>query len=94
MITGRPTRRQEGGGMQGVRPAFESPLQLRIADTELLDRFLIEGNPCFATRRLGPRPVFNSSIWKNGPGPWEIRTFKGQFEVSISNGSGSSDLSI
>ena len=34
------------------------------------------------------RPVFDSSIWKNGPSPWEIGTFKGQVEVKISNGSG------
>ena len=33
------------------------------------------------------RPVFKSSISKIGPSPWEIWTFKGQFEVKISNGS-------
>ena len=34
------------------------------------------------------RPVFKSSIWKNGPSPREIRTLKGHFEVNISNASG------
>ena len=27
------------------------------------------------------RPAFKSSTWKNEPSPWEIRTFKGHFEV-------------
>ena len=34
------------------------------------------------------RPVFKGSIWKNGPSPWDILTFKGHFEGKISNGSG------
>ena len=34
------------------------------------------------------RSVFKSSIWKNGPSPWEIWAFKRHVEASISNGSG------
>ena len=34
------------------------------------------------------RLVFKGSIWKKEPGPWEISTFKGHFEVKISDGSG------
>ena len=34
------------------------------------------------------RPVFKSSIRRNGPRPWEIWTFRGHFEVRPSNGSG------
>ena len=39
-------------------------------------------------QRATIRPVFKSSIWKNGPIPWEVWTFRYQFEVQISNGSG------
>ena len=35
-----------------------------------------------------------SSIWKNGPSPWEIRTFEGHLEAHISNGSGILDPSM
>ena len=41
-----------------------------------------------------PRPVLKSSIWRSGPRPWEIWTFKGHFEVTISNGSGIWDPQI
>ena len=34
---------------------------------------------------------FSSSIWKNGPSPWDICTFKGHLDVNISRGSGISD---
>ena len=37
------------------------------------------------------RPVFKSSIWKNGPCLWEIWTSKGHSEVNISSGSGIRD---
>ena len=37
------------------------------------------------------RPVFKSSIWKNGLSPWDIRAFKGHLEVTISEGSGIRD---
>ena len=30
--------------------------------------------------------LYNKSIWKNGPSPWEIWTFKGRFDVKLSNG--------
>ena len=29
-----------------------------------------------------------SSIWKNGPSPWETGAFNGHSEVNVSNGSG------
>ena len=35
--------------------------------------------------KTGTRPVFKSSIWKNGPSPWESWTFEGHVEVKISN---------
>ena len=31
------------------------------------------------------RPVFKSSIWRNGPSPWEIWTFGGHAEANTSN---------
>ena len=38
------------------------------------------------------RPVFKSQILRNGPSPWEVRTFKGHLEVKLSKGSGNWDL--
>ena len=35
----------------------------------------------------GVRPVFKSSILKNGPRPWDIWAFKGYVEMNINNGS-------
>ena len=35
--------------------------------------------------------VFKSSIWRNGPSPWEIWTLKGHFEVRVV-GNGSESL--
>ena len=40
---------------------------------------------------LSIRPVFISSIWKNGPSPWEIWASKGHAEVSTSKLSGMRD---
>ena len=34
------------------------------------------GWPCFSSIA---RPVLKSSVWKNGPSPWDICTFKGHF---------------
>ena len=44
-------------------------------------------------RRLGrgataARPIFESSIRKDGPSLWEARAFTGHFEVKLSHGSG------
>ena len=32
--------------------------------------------------------VYQSSIWTNEPSPWDILTFKGNYEVELSHGSG------
>ena len=37
------------------------------------------------------RPVFKSSVCKDGPRPWETLTSKGHFEVKVSTGSGIRD---
>ena len=40
-------------------------------------------------KRARPQGDLNFQIiWKNGPGPWEIRTFRGHVEVNVGNGSG------
>ena len=40
--------------------------------------------PVAVEERGALRPLFKSAIWKNGPSPWEIGTFKGYVGVKIS----------
>ena len=54
--------------------------------------------PCWCQRERGRQnalictlTVFKSSVWRNGPSPWEMWTFEGHVEVKISNGSGICD---
>ena len=78
------------------------PVDMRVPPLEI--KILLESKPLkfrILVRRLAVPPLskrrhadfhstasFQSSIWKNGPSPWEIWTSKGHFEVKISNVSG------
>ena len=64
----------------GTRPHFRKPTQ----DVDKCVAGMLDEQADAAPARS----VFKGSIWKHGPSPWEIWTFKGHFDLSRGNGSG------